>query len=258
MRASPAKLLLKTSACRIAKGASPVEHVRLPFHQMTVRGKCSQHQYICSVKYNFGSSFHVVVSSPQTWTKSEKYYTTGTANVTDSNSKTIGVTCVCGILQVGSADHHIHYYDLRNITQPLHVFSRHRKSFSYVKFLSSYELASASTDNTLRLCDVKQNLRLRTFRGHVNEKNFVGLTVNSEYIVCGTETNEVFVYHKAISRPAALHGFSSDAMEVEEAGSYFTSAQVYNNDNDDDLMEVVFGFYGAELRRCGRWCNVFG
>ena len=39
-------------------------------------------------------------------------------------------------------------------------------------------------------------LQLRTFRGHTNEKNFVGLAVNSEYIACGSETNEVFVYHK--------------------------------------------------------------
>ncbi|KAL4585386.1 hypothetical protein LXL04_010005 [Taraxacum kok-saghyz] len=147
---------------------------------------------ICSVKYNPGSSFHVAV---------------------------------------GSADHHIHYYDLRNITQPLHVFSGHRKAVSYVKFLSNYELASASTDSTLRLWDVKQNLPLRTFRGHVNEKNFVGLTVNSEYIACGSETNEVFVYHKAISRPAASHGFSSDATEGEEAGSYFTSAVCWKNDS---------------------------
>ncbi|XP_071705562.1 E3 ubiquitin-protein ligase COP1-like [Rutidosis leptorrhynchoides] len=147
---------------------------------------------ICSVKYNPGSSFHVAV---------------------------------------GSADHHIHYYDLRNITQPLHIFSGHRKAVSYVKFLSNYELASASTDSTLRLWDVKQNIPLRTFRGHVNEKNFVGLTVNSEYIACGSETNEVFVYHKAISRPAAWHGFSSDANEGEEPGSYFTSAVCWKNDS---------------------------
>lgn len=39
-------------------------------------------------------------------------------------------------------------------------------------------------------------LQIRTLRGHTNEKNFVGLTVNSEYISCGSETNEVFVYHK--------------------------------------------------------------
>ncbi|KAL2475707.1 E3 ubiquitin-protein ligase COP1 [Abeliophyllum distichum] len=148
---------------------------------------------ICSVKYNPGSSIHVAV---------------------------------------GSADHHIHYYDLRNISQPLHIFSGHRKAVSYVKFLSNNELASASTDSTLRLWDVKENVPLRTFRGHANEKNFVGLTVNSEYIACGSETNEVFVYHKAISKPAAWHRFSSDTDEADEdAGSYFISAVCWKSDS---------------------------
>lgn len=61
-------------------------------------------------------------------------------------------------LQVGSADHHIHYFDLRNTSQPLYIFSGHRKAVSYVKFLSNNELASASTDSTLRLWDVKDNI----------------------------------------------------------------------------------------------------
>lgn len=65
--------------------------------------------------------------------------------------------------QVGSADHHIHYYDLRNVSQPLHVFSGHKKAVSYVKFLSNNELASASTDSTLRLWDVKENLPVSYF-----------------------------------------------------------------------------------------------
>lgn len=39
-------------------------------------------------------------------------------------------------------------------------------------------------------------MQIRTLRGHTNEKNFVGLSVNSEYIGCGSVTNEVFVYHK--------------------------------------------------------------
>lgn len=30
----------------------------------------------------------------------------------------------------------------------------------------------------------------------MNEKNFVGLAVSNDYIACGSETNEVFVYHK--------------------------------------------------------------
>ncbi|KAI3680477.1 hypothetical protein L6452_35248 [Arctium lappa] len=148
---------------------------------------------ICSVKYNPGSSFHVAV---------------------------------------GSADHHIHYYDLRNISQPLHIFSGHRKAVSYVKFISNSELASASTDSTLRLWDVKENTPLRTFRGHTNEKNFVGLTVNNEYIACGSETNDVFVYHKDISRPAASHRFRSETNEgEEEPGSYFISAVCWKSDS---------------------------
>ncbi|KAL3627435.1 coatomer subunit alpha [Castilleja foliolosa] len=148
---------------------------------------------ICSVKYNPGSGIHVAV---------------------------------------GSADHHIHYYDLRKTNQPLHIFSGHRKAVSYVKFLSNNELASASTDSTLRLWDVNENVPVRTFRGHTNEKNFVGLTVNSEYIACGSETNEVFAYHKAISKPAAWHKFNSDADEADEdAGSYFISAVCWKNDS---------------------------
>nr|7VGG_A Chain A, E3 ubiquitin-protein ligase COP1 [Arabidopsis thaliana] len=136
-------------------------------------------------------------------------------------------------IAVGSADHHIHYYDLRNISQPLHVFSGHKKAVSYVKFLSNNELASASTDSTLRLWDVKDNLPVRTFRGHTNEKNFVGLTVNSEYLACGSETNEVYVYHKEITRPVTSHRFGSPDMDdaEEEAGSYFISAVCWKSDS---------------------------
>ncbi|WZZ70232.1 hypothetical protein YC2023_081602 [Brassica napus] len=136
-------------------------------------------------------------------------------------------------IAVGSADHHIHYYDLRNISQPLHVFSGHKKAVSYVKFLSNNELASASTDSTLRLWDVKDNLPVRTFRGHTNEKNFVGLTVNSEYLACGSETNEVYVYHKEITKPVTSHRFGALDMEEaeEEAGSYFISAVCWKSDS---------------------------
>jgi E3 ubiquitin-protein ligase RFWD2 len=150
-------------------------------------------------------------------------------------------------LAVGSADHNVHLYDLRNVSAPVHVFAGralnsavaashltrivcfacvevlfprplsrvhiavvpfvdphgwflfargclcagHRKAVSYVRYLNSDEVISASTDNTLRLWNARTFEQTRTFSGHTNEKNFVGLAVDSEFIACGSETNEV-------------------------------------------------------------------
>ncbi|KAJ0921005.1 putative transcription factor WD40-like family [Helianthus annuus] len=122
------------------------------------RDKC----YICSVKYNPGSSYHVAVSG------------------------------FC-----------IRYYDLRNISQPSHRFSGHRKAVSYVKLSPTLSLlphlptAHYACGTLRKMClYILPVLRVRTFRGHTNEKNFVGLSVNNEYIACRSESNEVFVYHK--------------------------------------------------------------
>ncbi|XP_057859829.1 E3 ubiquitin-protein ligase COP1 [Cryptomeria japonica] len=133
-------------------------------------------------------------------------------------------------IAVGSADRNIHYYDLRRISEPLYVFRGHRKAVSYIQFLSTNELASASIDSTLRLWDVKENCHVRTFKGHTNEKNFIGLTVNSEYIACGSETNEVFVYHKAISKAAACYNFDGpDLDNSDQKASHFISAVTWKS-----------------------------
>ena len=42
-----------------------------------------------------------------------------------------------------------------------------------------------ATDSELKLWSTETGQCLRTFRGHVNEKNFVGLTVNNGYLSCG-------------------------------------------------------------------------
>jgi E3 ubiquitin-protein ligase RFWD2 len=85
----------------------------------------------------------------------------------------------------GSADHHVHYYDLRNLKEPFHIFRGHKKAASYVKFTSATELVSASTDCTLKLWSIPESIssqiskNVLSFVGHTNEKNFVGLSVNS-------------------------------------------------------------------------------
>ena len=42
-----------------------------------------------------------------------------------------------------------------------------------------------STDSQLKLWDVSKQQCTRTFKGHLNEKNFVGLATNGDYVACG-------------------------------------------------------------------------
>lgn len=136
---------------------------------------------------------------------------------------------------VGSADHQVHVYDLRYLGAPLHLFSGHRKAVSYVRYVSATEVASASTDGTLRLWDLTLGSNpgtppppgthaaalaarsglasnpVQTFRGHTNEKNFVGMAASDEFLACGSESNEVFVYFKALGAPVARRVFDAPA-----------------------------------------------
>lgn len=41
----------------------------------------------------------------------------------------------------------------------------------------------------------------QVFRGHSNSKHFVGLSTHGPYVACGSETNEVFVYHQSLPTP---------------------------------------------------------
>ncbi|KAL1505750.1 hypothetical protein ABEB36_005240 [Hypothenemus hampei] len=41
-------------------------------------------------------------------------------------------------LAFGSADHCVHYFDLRNMKEPVHIFKGHKKAVSYVKFLDDF------------------------------------------------------------------------------------------------------------------------
>ncbi|KAF8083569.1 hypothetical protein N665_0765s0011 [Sinapis alba] len=136
-------------------------------------------------------------------------------------------------LAFGSADHKVYYYDLRNPKIPLSTMIGHSKTVSYVKFVDSSTLVSSSTDNTLKLWDLSMSASgvnetpLHTFAGHTNLKNFVGLSVSDGYIATGSETNEVFVYHKAFPMPVMSYMFSNtdstSGLEVDDASQFISS-----------------------------------
>lgn len=48
----------------------------------------------------------------------------------------------------------------------------------------------------------------------MNEKNFVGLSVNNDWIACGSETNTVYTYHKYSKTPIAKYKFPIDPIPV--------------------------------------------
>lgn len=144
----------------------------------------------------------------------------------------------------GTADHNLYYFDLRNTREPCNLLKGHKKAVSYARFISNNEIVSASTDSQLRLWRVTEGQCLRTYRGHVNEKNFVGLAVSSGYIVCGSESNTVHLYQREISRPLLSYKFddqnntgttkstnnvTTDRTKKEEGGSEFVSAMCWSN-----------------------------
>ncbi|VVA97710.1 unnamed protein product [Arabis nemorensis] len=136
-------------------------------------------------------------------------------------------------LAFGSADHKVYYYDLRNPKIPLSTMIGHSKTVSYVKFVDSSTLVSSSTDNTLKLWDLSMSASgvnetpLHSFAGHTNLKNFVGLSVSDGYIATGSETNEVFVYHKAFPMPVMSYMFSNtdsvSGLEVDDTSQFISS-----------------------------------
>ncbi|KAL0347739.1 UNVERIFIED_CONTAM: protein suppressor of phya 1 [Sesamum calycinum] len=131
------------------------------------------------------------------------------------------------LLAFGSADYRIYCYDLRHTKIPWCTLAGHGKAVSYVRFLDSEALVSASTDNKLKLWDLKktsleglsQNACNLTFSGHNNEKNFVGLAVLDGYIACGSETNEVYAYYRSLPMPITSHKFEClDPISGHEIG----------------------------------------
>ena len=135
------------------------------------------------------------------------------------------------VVAFGSADYKVYAYDLRHTQRPLVTLAGHRKAVSYVRWTGADQIVSASTDNTLKLWDVKrgvvggsagaggsgtdmaagggsssQSACIRTFAGHSNQKNFVGMDVALDgHIACGSEDNTVCLYARQVLADIARH-----------------------------------------------------
>ncbi|XP_023757898.1 protein SPA1-RELATED 2 isoform X1 [Lactuca sativa] len=140
--------------------------------------------------------------------------------------------CSSHLLAFGSADYQIHCYDLRHVKIPWCTLAGHEKAVSYVKFLDSDSVVSASTDNTVKLWDLKKtslegistDACCMTYKGHTNEKNFAGLSVLDGYIACGSESNEVYAYHKSFPMPITSYKFgTTDSISGGNNGEFVSS-----------------------------------
>jgi hypothetical protein len=152
----------------------------------------------------------------------------------------------------------VYLYDLRQLAQPLAVLRGHSRPVSYAKFFGAQQLISASIDGTLAAWDLlpvlgqaassssgtghsssnsastwpatssrlqgsaQQQQQLsqpwKVFKGHTNEKNFVGLAVqpSAGLMAVGSETGEVFAYHTSWSDPLACHRLDTTPAQQQQ------------------------------------------
>ncbi|GMR32597.1 hypothetical protein PMAYCL1PPCAC_02792 [Pristionchus mayeri] len=116
-------------------------------------------------------------------------------------------------LAVGVSDATVNIYDIR-FTKPQFLQLRgHKKAVSYVRYMDGgpdkHNLISAAIDSSIQLWNLdKETWKCeRTFKGHLNEKNFVGLATNGEHFVTGSEGNDIVLYHQFFSNPMATTNF---------------------------------------------------
>ncbi|XP_073032231.1 WD repeat-containing protein RUP2-like [Primulina eburnea] len=147
------------------------------------------------------------------------------------------------LVTVGCTDRKIYGYDIRQTVDPVFVLDGHQKPVTYTRFLDSQTIVSSSIDGCLMMWNTK-NLRLiRTYRGHVNYKRFVGLSVwrNGGLLSCGSENNHIFVYDKRWGNPIWVRGFDL----VAPTDRSFVSGICWRQMGEDRCTLVAGGSNGV-------------
>uniref|UniRef100_A0A0D6R8R7 Uncharacterized protein n=1 Tax=Araucaria cunninghamii TaxID=56994 RepID=A0A0D6R8R7_ARACU len=147
------------------------------------------------------------------------------------------------LLAGAAADGGFHLYDTRRPDARLSGARGHARAVSYVRFLDKGRLVSASIDNTTKVWDIlcgPQPRLLRTWEGqHLNVKNFVGLSALNKrggLIACGSETNELVIYHSEEARSLWRCQFHP----VKGRNRVFVGAVCWKpREESDDVQSVV-------------------
>ncbi|KAK9070368.1 hypothetical protein SSX86_010770 [Deinandra increscens subsp. villosa] len=145
------------------------------------------------------------------------------------------------LIAVGCADKKAYIYDVRNLVHPVAIFNGHQRTVSYTRFVDDRTVVTSGTDGCLKMWDVEDQRLIRTYRGHTNQKRFVGLSIwrSQGLIGCGSESNQVFVYDKRWGEPIWVHGFVAEGGAASEHG--FVSSICWSQQVEDDECTLVGG-----------------
>lgn len=127
----------------------------------------------------------------------------------------------CNFLAYTGADHKVYYHDLRKPHTPLFIMEGHKKAVNYCHFLNDQELVTLSIDCELKLWNIDTGQCLKTYTGHKNERTFVGLSGNSNHMVCGSEDNRVYAFCKHVSKHVTSYTFDTPPNESTNTHNHF-------------------------------------
>ncbi|XWS37573.1 hypothetical protein CRYUN_Cryun19dG0055300 [Craigia yunnanensis] len=156
------------------------------------------------------------------------------------------------LIAAGCADRKAYAYDVRKMVDPVHVFDGHTKTVTYVRFLDTQTMVSAGTDGCLKLWNISDARLIRTYKGHVNSRSFVGLSIwrHGGLLGCGSENNQVFVYDKRWSEPIWVHDFEPMASAGCDHG--FVSSVCWRQVHEDQCRLVAGSSNGVLQVLVGR------
>ena len=90
---------------------------------------------------------------------------------------------------------------------------------------------------------------VKSYKGHRNTKNFVGLTCEqpkNDYFACGSEDNNVYVYYRNSEKPIARHWFGERTPAKIRGLAHLESSRINNNSNLS-LNEIVREYSATDL-----------